>query len=164
MISLSAEAPNEGELNKLYDRLNWQWWGGGLPKVPVRWSDRMHAVAGKYWVSNQGSGIVLSLAYHTRHPEEVLGTLLHEMIHAWMHEKGTLRPGAIHGPIFKTEADRVGAPLDCRRYSGMHRPYRYEWECPCCKRRSRSRIRAKTGLADLAVSDTMRVGTTRALS
>lgn len=123
--------PELGELHALDDRLNHQWWGGRLPKTPVRWSKRMHATAGKYWRAMSGWEIVLSIPYHAHYPNEVQGTLLHEMIHVWIRNRGKRRYGVMHGPEFRAEAKRIGAPLHCRSYEGMHRPYQYERECPC---------------------------------
>jgi predicted SprT family Zn-dependent metalloprotease len=136
-----ARLPDETALNRLYDGLNARWWGQQLPKVPVRWSPRMHALAGKYWQSREELEIVLSLPYHSHYPAEVDGTLKHEMVHVWMHKKGMRKHQVMHGSAFKAEADRVGAPLYCQSYPGIRRPYRYEWECPQCHRRSCSRRR-----------------------
>jgi predicted SprT family Zn-dependent metalloprotease len=101
----------------------------------------MHALAGKYWRAKQGWEIVLSRPYHRRYLNEIEGTLKHEMVHVWMHQQGRRQHGVMHGPVFKKEAKRVGAPLYCHGYREMHRPYRYQWECPNCQRRTRSRIR-----------------------
>jgi len=136
-----ARLPDDQALNRLYERLNQRRWAGQLPKIPVRWSRRMHAIAGKYWRAKQGWEIVLSLPYHERFPQEVENILKHEMIHVWLHQRGIWKRGVAHGREFQREAERVGAPLYCQSYEGMHRPYQYEWECPTCRRRSRSRIR-----------------------
>lgn len=138
---MAEKLPDEEALNRRYGRLNHEWWDGQLPPVLVRWSARMRALAGKYWRGGRGWEVVLSLPYHRRFPEEVEGTLLHEMVHVWIHRQGKRRRGAVHGPEFRAEAARVGAPLHCRSYPDMHRPYRYEWECSHCGRRSKSRIR-----------------------
>jgi ribosomal protein L37AE/L43A len=66
---------------------------------------------------------------------------LHEMVHVWLSKNGKRRRGVMHGLAFRVEALRVGAPLYCRSYEGMHRPYKYEWECPRCGMRIRTRIR-----------------------
>lgn len=130
-------------IHELYDRLNRQWWHGTLPERPVRWSRRMHALAGKYWRSRvRGWEIVLSVPYHRHFPDEVPDTLKHEMIHVWQHVNGLLRPGGPHhGPRFQREAERVGAPRYCRTYPGLRKPIRYEWACPACGRRKWTRIR-----------------------
>jgi predicted SprT family Zn-dependent metalloprotease len=132
---------DEKTLNDLYDHLNRTWWRGQLPKIPIRWSRRMYSIAGKYWHSRRGWEIVLSLPYHEHYPHEVEGILKHEMIHVWQHQKGLWRRGVAHDRAFTQEADRVGALRYGKSYRGMHGPYRYEWQCPQCGRRSRSRIR-----------------------
>lgn len=130
-------------LHDLYDRLNARWWDGRLPSIPLRWSRRMHAAAGKYWRSRvRGWEIVLSVPYHEHFPDEVTDTLKHEMVHVWQHVNGFLKPGgAHHGREFQREAERVGAPRHCRTYPGLRRPLKYEWACPNCGRRARSRVR-----------------------
>jgi len=128
-------------LNSLYARINRRWWNEVLPEIPVRWSTQMHAAAGKYWHSSAGWEIVLSVPYHQEFPDEIEDTLKHEMIHFALHLRGGLRRGLSHGEEFRAEAERVGASVHCKSYAGLHRPYRYEWECPNCTRRSRSRIR-----------------------
>lgn len=135
-----AWLPDDKALNHLCDHLNRRWWGGQLPKIPVRWSRRMHAIAGKYWRSKRGWEIVLSLLYHQRYPKELEGILKHEMIHVWLHKKGMWQRRVAHGAEFQREAKRVGAPLYCKSYDGIHRPYKYAWECPQCRRRSLSRV------------------------
>lgn len=138
---MDHKLPSEQELNELYDLLNQRYWEDKLPKVPVRWSERMHALAGQYWRSKKrGWEIVLSVPYHTHFPEEVEDTLKHEMIHVWMHKTGKRKYGVMHGLEFEAEAKRIGASRYARYYEGMHRPYKYEWECPNCHRRSRTRI------------------------
>ena len=130
-------------LRRLYDRLNRDGWNGELPARPVRWSRRMHALAGKYWRSRvRGWEIVLSVLYHHHFPEEVSETLAHEMVHVWQHVNGLLRPGGPHhGPAFRREAERVGAPRYCKRHPDMRRPLKHEWACPTCGRRHWTRIR-----------------------
>ncbi|MBI1729766.1 SprT-like domain-containing protein [Candidatus Acetothermia bacterium] len=128
-------------LHRLYLQLNATWWRGKLPPPQVRWSERMHAAAGKFSISRKRWEIVLSAPYHRRFPDEIEDTLKHEMIHLHLYQKGKLRHGLIHGAEFQDEAARVGASLHCKHHEGMHRPLRYEWECPSCATRSRSRIR-----------------------
>lgn len=129
------------DLQNLYTKLNRRWWRGRLPLISLRWSRRMHAIAGKYWSSSSKREIVLSVPYHQKFPEEIEDTLKHEMIHLYLHLTGGLRRGLSHGEEFRAEAARVGASIHCKTYEGTHRPYRYIWECPNCTRRSRSRVR-----------------------
>ena len=128
-------------LENLFTILNTKWWGGKLPSVSVRWSTRMHTAAGKFCASRRTAEIVLSTSYHRRFPDEIEDTLKHEMIHLALYLKGKMRRGQIHGSEFQAEAARVGAAIHCKYHEGMHRPMRYEWECPSCAARSHSRIR-----------------------
>ncbi len=138
-----AQLPDESRLNRLFDELNARWWDGRLPKVPVRWSSRLRAAAGKIWVSRMnGLEIVLSRAYHEHFPDEVKDTLKHEMVHLYLRTCGSAKAdGRSHGPAFRAEAERVKAPIRAKPYPGAHRPYRYEWRCPSCGRTFRSRVR-----------------------
>jgi len=142
MMEISSPC-DANHVRQLYDHLNRHWWDGELPERPVRWSRRMHASAGKYWHSRvRGWEVVLSDLYHCHFPDEILLTLKHEMVHVWQHVNGLLRPGeAHHGPEFRREAERVGAPRYCKRHPGMHRPLKHEWACPACGRRHWTRIR-----------------------
>ena len=134
-----TELPNERTLNALYDALNARWWADQLPKIPVRWSPKMHALAVEYRWSQSGCEIALSLPYHQHYPKEVEDTLIHEMIHVWQDFvlKKRTRP---HGGEFKEEAMRVRAPLQACAYPKARRPYRYELQCANCGQRVHRRI------------------------
>lgn len=132
-------------LDSLFDELNEVYWNGRLPKVPCRWSTRMRAIAGKFWGSRKGPEIVLSVPYHEHYPDQVCDTMKHEMVHVYVHQHGMRKRGSMHGPEFRAEAQRVGAPIHCQSYDGMHRSYKYEWACPNCGRKSKSRVKRTWG-------------------
>jgi predicted SprT family Zn-dependent metalloprotease len=111
----------------LYDTLNRRHFGGRLPRSTVRWSPRLK-VAGQIARSNRV--ILLGLEYHCHYPGDVVSTLKHEMVHLlhWNHDEA-----------FRRECARIRAPLHCRTYPGMFRPFRYVYECPSCGLRHRVR-------------------------
>ncbi len=81
--------------------------------------------------------IRISVPYHDIHgwEEEVEATLLHEMIHLWLHQIG--RPGG-HTPEFRALAEKLGAPRFAKRM-----PPRRErvYRCPSCGLEARYRRR-----------------------
>ena len=120
------------DLQALYASLNRRHFGGRLPRVTVRWSPRLK-VAGQIVASNRT--ILLGLEYHCHYPRDVRSSLKHEMVHLlhWDHDDG-----------FRRECARVGAAVHCKDYPGIHRPYKYVYQCPNCGRRHpvRRRIHA----------------------
>lgn len=76
--------------------------------VCVSWSSRLRKAAGcTQWHRNRGSerechniDIKLSTPYHTKFPDEVYPTLLHEMVHVFLPSEG-------HSSVFKKEIDRL---------------------------------------------------------
>lgn len=115
--------PDEAELQARYARLNREWFAGKLPGIRFRFSTRMLAAA-QIWLEKRE--IVLSVAYHDKHGwgSELTGTLKHEMIHLWLHERR--RPSG-HTPEFRQECERIGAPRWCQP---LRRPYKYLYRCP----------------------------------
>jgi len=95
----------------LFHRLDREHFGGSLaplvqPRLSLRWSDgRMIRTAGLYRRGPQICEIVLSRPLLEPLPREaLLGTLAHEMIHAWVDR--VLRAREVHGPCFR---DRMAA-------------------------------------------------------
>jgi SprT-like protein len=115
-----AELPSEGELGQLFDRYNWMYFGGKLPKPRIEYSNRM-TTAGAYY-PNQ-SLIKIGRKYHELFPDELADTLKHEMIHL-VYLK--------HNTEFKAEAVRVGASVKARSHPSLRKPPRYLYECPEC--------------------------------
>jgi hypothetical protein len=103
----------------LFHRLNREHFEGslardGLPLVSLRWSDgRMRRSAGLYRFGRHADGrelseIVLSRPLLEPLPREaLLGTLCHEMIHAWIHRVLQLRE--VHGPHFRARMAAINA-------------------------------------------------------
>ncbi len=113
----------DSDLQDLFDRLNRVWFRGRLPRLEVRWSQRLK-VAGQ--IERRRRRILLGLEYHCHYPADLESTLKHEMVHLlhWNHDRQ-----------FRRECARVGAAVHCRTYPGMFRPFRYLYQCPGCGQR-----------------------------
>jgi len=84
--------PEADEMSKMYNQFNGLYFDHKLPpvkNVEISWSTKMTSSAGSCRVEKKRKGkiiktrysIRLSQHYHKKYPEEVTGTLLHEMIH-----------------------------------------------------------------------------------
>ncbi|MFZ9271263.1 MAG: SprT family zinc-dependent metalloprotease [Prochlorococcaceae cyanobacterium] len=98
----------------LFHRLDREHFGGSLaplelPRLVLRWSDgRMTRTAGLYRRGPGISEIVLSRPLLEPLPREaLLGTLAHEMIHAWIDR--VLRRREVHGPHFRSRMAAINA-------------------------------------------------------
>jgi hypothetical protein len=115
----------------------------GRSLVAVRWSDaRMNRTAGLYRSGRQRDGtplceIVLSRPVLEPLPREAtLGTLCHEMIHAWIDRVLGVRE--VHGPHFRARMARINAAQSAFAVSLRHSypvpvsAVRWVARCPCC--------------------------------
>ena len=116
-----TELPTVEELYHLFDRYNWMYFSGRLPRPQIEYSNRMRT-AGAYFPARRL--IRIGRKYHQPFPEEVVDTLKHEMIHMIYLN---------HGAKFKAEAARIGATVRARSHPSLRRPPRYVYECPGCK-------------------------------
>jgi predicted SprT family Zn-dependent metalloprotease len=152
----------------LFHRLNREHFGGALapegrPLASVRWSDgRMRRSAGLYRFGRHADGrelseIVLSRPLLEPLPREaLLGTLCHEMIHAWTHR--VLQVREVHGPHFRARMAAINAAQSDFVVSVRHRyplpgeatgatpSHRWLARCPRCGVTAPYRRRVK-GLA-----------------
>ena len=115
----------------LFHRLNREHFGGALapegrPLASARWSDgRMRRSAGLYRFGRHADGrelseIVLSRPLLEPLPREaLLGTLCHEMIHAWTHR--VLQVREVHGPHFRARMAAINAAQSDFTVSVRHR-------------------------------------------
>ncbi|HEY2164427.1 MAG TPA: SprT-like domain-containing protein [Gemmatimonadaceae bacterium] len=122
------DAPLARKLEEWHARLNAEYFGGTLAAVPVRVSRRMksrlvHYTAGGRvdgWTGGQGQRkadvageIAISWRHVRRHRwEEVVHTLIHEMVHQWQDETGL---PIDHGPRFRAKARDVGIDAAAKR-------------------------------------------------
>ncbi len=112
--------PDESGLMRMYERLNYRYFRGKLPRVKIEWSNRMLS-AGQYYTGYKL--IRLGRKYHEYYPEDVEDTLKHEMIHI-------LYPN--HGKEFKREAARIKTSLHAKDYPGAKSHFKYVYICPAC--------------------------------
>lgn len=114
----------------LFARFNAEHFDGVLRAYRIEYNKRLRTVTGR--ISYRPALIELSLPLMARHPGHLRETLLHEMVHAWLHAIG-LPSG--HGRDFKAKMRAVGLtsiyhalPVSRRRSRR-----RYLLECPRCR-------------------------------
>jgi predicted SprT family Zn-dependent metalloprotease len=130
-IAVAAEAalPALAELQLIFARLNASHFSAELPAYHIRYNPRMTSVAGR--IVYRPAIIELSVPLLSMHPSHLENTMLHEMVHAWLHARG-LPSG--HGTHFKRKMRDVGLtsiyhsmPVPTRRSRR-----RYVLACPAC--------------------------------
>lgn len=128
-LPLVATPSSEADLQLLFARLNQQHFRGALRSYRIAWNPRLTTIAGR--VGHRPPVIELSRALLASHPDQVEPTLLHEMIHAWLHAMGL---PAGHGADFKRKMRAVGLtsiyhhmPVPRRRFVA-----KYALTCPRC--------------------------------
>ncbi len=132
--------------DRLYKQLNGQHFGGQLPLCTLELSSRLTRTAGKIWPKQRR--LRLSLTYHQRYgSEELANTILHEMVHLWLHEQG-LSSG--HTPLFRQKMTELGLPERIHALPMPLAPYKYIYACPTCHRevKTRRQIRSSCGRCD----------------
>ena len=107
------DEPLAEELAEWHHQLNQRHFGGRLRPATIRVSRRMRSRLGHYTAATPGgepAEIAISLAHLRKHGwDEVLHTLLHEMVHQWQDEAGHTID---HGATFRAKAREIGiAPL-----------------------------------------------------
>ncbi|HEY9448778.1 MAG TPA: SprT-like domain-containing protein, partial [Gemmatimonadaceae bacterium] len=104
------------ELAKAHRHYNRHLFGSELGEIGIRISARMRSRLGQYTAASpygEPAEIAISRAHLRRHGwEEVLHTLLHEMVHQWQAESGF---EIDHGPTFRKKAVEVGIAPHARR-------------------------------------------------
>jgi predicted SprT family Zn-dependent metalloprotease len=129
-LAACATLPAESDLQLLFARLNASNFGAELPSYRIRYNARLTSVAGR--IIYRPAIIELSSPLLAAHVSHVEGTLLHEMVHAWLHVRG-LPSG--HGAHFKRKMREVGLTSI---YHSMPVPRkrsrrRYVLACPACR-------------------------------
>lgn len=106
-----------GQLEKMYNTLNADFWGGALPlpiitvqSKPGTWG---HCTVGKIWKRKDSETYEMNIAAEVldQNLEEIIDTLLHEMVHLYCRENGikeVSRGGKYHNGKFKELAERCG--------------------------------------------------------
>lgn len=106
-----------GQLEKMYNTLNADFYGGALP-VPILTVQSKpgtygHCTVGKVWKRKDGDTYEMNIAAEVLNEdiEEILDTLLHEMVHLYCRENGVKevsRGGKYHNGKFKELAEKCG--------------------------------------------------------
>ena len=104
------------ELEKAHRHYNRHLFGNRLGAIGIRISGRMRSRLGQYTAASpygEPAEIAISRAHLRKHGwEEVLHTLLHEMVHQWQAESGH---EIDHGSTFRAKAVEVGIAPHARR-------------------------------------------------
>ncbi len=95
--------PDESELQLLFAMLNNEHFGGEIPAHRIRYNGRFSNLAGR--ITYKPPLIELSPKHFENNIAALRDTLLHEMIHAWLHARGE---NAGHGAAFKRKMREVG--------------------------------------------------------
>ena len=123
------DEPLAKKLGEWHARLNDECFGGALKSIPIRVSRRMKSRLGHYTAGGPGGQerqtakglgeIAISWRHVRRHRwDEVVHTLIHEMVHQWQDENGLPMD---HGPRFRAKARDVGIDGAAKR-AVAHRP------------------------------------------
>jgi hypothetical protein len=112
----AEDLPIVTELRRWHKELNRRHFAGALREIDIRISRRMRTRLGQYTAPSAAGDppeIALGAAHVERHAlDEVLHTLLHEMVHQWQAEHG--HP-IDHGRLFREKALEVGIEPAARR-------------------------------------------------
>jgi predicted SprT family Zn-dependent metalloprotease len=95
--------PAVADLQLLFAQLNYLHFDGEIPTYRIAYNARFANLAGR--ITYKPPTIELSPKHLAGKPDELRETLLHEMIHAWLHAKGQ-NPG--HTPAFKRKMRELG--------------------------------------------------------
>ena len=122
--------PAESDLQLLFAQLNVMHFGGEIPAYRIAYNQRMTSVAGR--ITYRPPLIELSTRLLGAHPATLPSTLLHEMVHAWLHAR---RMPSGHGHHFKRKMREVGLSSIYHALPVPHRRSRarYALSCPRCK-------------------------------
>lgn len=119
------------DLKRLYNEWNKKAFGGHLPTlVDVQWSNSIVAKAGDcttYARGNVPFRIRLSVSYFNLNPNDILDTLVHEMIHVY-------HPKENHDALFIREMNRLNREfgLNIGVYCDGAMDYKYIYDCVSC--------------------------------
>jgi predicted SprT family Zn-dependent metalloprotease len=97
------DLPDVAELQLLFAQFNFLYFDGEIPSYRIVYNARFSNLAGR--ITYKPPVIELSPKHLAGKREELRETLLHEMIHAWLHAKG-LPPG--HTSSFKKKMRELG--------------------------------------------------------
>jgi predicted SprT family Zn-dependent metalloprotease len=100
---VSDDLPDVAELQMMFAQFNWMHFNGEIPAFKIVYNARFSNVAGR--IGYKPPVIELSPKHLRGKPEDLRQTLLHEMIHAWLHARGE---NSNHTPAFKKKMRELG--------------------------------------------------------
>jgi predicted SprT family Zn-dependent metalloprotease len=129
-LSTQRRLPSIGDLQLLFSRMNAVHFRGEVPAYRIAFNARLTSVAGR--ITYRPPLIELSISLLSKHPSQIEHTLLHEMVHAWLHAR-KLPCG--HGRHFEGKMREVGLKSIYHPMPVPHRRSRrrYLLTCPRCK-------------------------------
>jgi hypothetical protein len=111
VLDTARAAAGDAELNERYRTINKDYFGGGLPDVPVSWEPRLNDIA-----ASRGDGLLLegltdgkAIVINPRLRSDrrlLVATLCHEMVHVRLVAGGA-PVGEDHGPEFQQHLRRL---------------------------------------------------------
>lgn len=109
ILEMQRDSETIKYLRAKYDMFNIKYFSGVLPSsMRILLNRRYTKTGGAFtWYSREPyrNNISISTKYMEKYPEEIDNTLVHEMIHVLMFERGYLKEG--HGRRFKAEMERI---------------------------------------------------------
>jgi len=97
--------PDESTLQLLFAQLNNLYFNGAVPACRIRYNARFSNSVGRIVYEAKPMLIELSPKHFREAPDALRETLLHEMIHAWLHARGE---DAGHSRAFKKKMREIG--------------------------------------------------------
>lgn len=106
-----------GQLEKMYNTMNQDFYGGALPTPIITVQSKPgtygHCTTGKVWKRKEDDTYEMNIAAEVLNCEieEIIDTLLHEMVHLYCRENGiqeVSRGGKYHNGKFKALAEKCG--------------------------------------------------------
>lgn len=106
-----------GQLEKMYNTMNWDFYGGTLPTPIITVQSKPgtygHCTVNKVWRRKEDNTYEMNIAAEVldQNIEEIIDTLLHEMVHLYCRENGiqeVSRGGKYHNGKFKELAEKCG--------------------------------------------------------
>ncbi|RGB31793.1 SprT-like family-domain-containing protein [Rhizophagus diaphanus] len=140
LVDFDPSDPNP-DLHKLFLAFNQQYFWGQLSRVEVRWSKKMTLCAGLCEYQS-GGYICIRMSeplLKFRPQSDMIDTLLHEMIHAYLFVTHNIQDRSGHGPEFHKHMHRINAAAgtNITVYHNFHDEVNYYkthvWKCngPC---------------------------------
>jgi predicted SprT family Zn-dependent metalloprotease len=100
---VAYDLPDVAELQLLFAQYNFVHFDGQIPSFRIAYNARFSNVAGR--ITYKPPLIELSPKHLRGKPDDLRETLLHEMIHAWLHARGE---NSGHTPTFKRKMRELG--------------------------------------------------------